>query len=560
MRFTGIRALMAALLSLATMPSAHAEDGAKWLDDKLAVRKEVIVSPGAAGLDAKAATFPFVLRLSNQSLAFEDVKPDGADLRVAGPDGARVDHYVESFDAQAGLATVWVRGANLDPAGKQTYHLYYGGDAASTANSAGVFDASEVLALDFSNGVKDRTRNNNSATSVPLSAGFAGQSATFGGGETLRVSGSSSLDLDARPFTVMLWVKPKAATGLLVDRPNAFAIGLNGGTVTASVGGGQVATTAQLAPGAWSHIALVARPDGRIEVFVNGKLAGQGQGVLPTQTGDIVIGQGFAGQIDNLRIAAADRTAGYIRAVAQSDNGRGLVTFGAEQEQGSKFEVGYFLTVVKSVTIEGWVVIALCAVLLALAIRVMVQKFGLLGRIEKQNAEFEKAYGASAELEGGALSQEALRHADSTLGQLYQAGLTEVSHRSAQGRARFTPAAIEALKARIDAVSSNQAYDLSDKLVILTLSIAGGPFLGLLGTVIGVMITFAAIAAQGNVNVNSIAPGVAAALLATAAGLAVAIPALFGYNLILTRIKKINAGNRSFADALVARIAEQYGA
>ena len=118
---------------------------------------------------------------------------------------------------------------------------------------------------------------------------------------------------------------------------------------------------------------------------------------------------------------------------------------------------------------------------------------------------------------------------------------------------------IEALKARIDAVSSDQAYTLSDRLVILTLSIAGGPFLGLLGTVIGVMITFAAIAAEGNVNVNSIAPGVAAALLATAAGLAVAIPALFGYNLIVTRIKRINAKNRSFADALVARIAEQYG-
>src|SRR5262249_13181963 len=91
------------------------------------------------------------------------------------------------------------------------------------------------------------------------------------------------------------------------------------------------------------------------------------------------------------------------------------------------------------------------------------------------------------------------------------------------------------------------------------LAVSGGPFLGLLGTVVGVMITFAAIAAEGNVDVNAIAPGVAAALLATAAGLAAAIPALFGYNMIVTRVKRINAASRAFSDALVARIAHQYG-
>ena len=71
---------------------------------------------------------------------------------------------------------------------------------------------------------------------------------------------------------------------------------------------------------------------------------------------------------------------------------------------------------------------------------------------------------------------------------------------------------------------------LNRMMVLLTIAISGGPFLGLLGTVVGVMITFAAIAATGDVNVNAIAPGIAAALVATVAGLGVAIPALFGYN------------------------------
>ena len=95
-------------------------------------------------------------------------------------------------------------------------------------------------------------------------------------------------------------------------------------------------------------------------------------------------------------------------------------------------------------------------------------------------------------------------------------------------------------------------------MVMLTIAISGGPFLGLLGTVVGVMITFAAIAASGDVNVNAIAPGTAAALAATVAGLAVAIPSLFGYNWLNSRIKNITADNRVFVDEFVTRIAEQY--
>lgn len=72
------------------------------------------------------------------------------------------------------------------------------------------------------------------------------------------------------------------------------------------------------------------------------------------------------------------------------------------------------------------------------------------------------------------------------------------------------------------------------------------------------MITFAAIAASGDVNVNAIAPGIAAALVATVAGLAVAIPALFGYNYLGTRIKEISADMHVFVDEFVAKIAEQH--
>ena len=96
--------------------------------------------------------------------------------------------------------------------------------------------------------------------------------------------------------------------------------------------------------------------------------------------------------------------------------------------------------------------------------------------------------------------------------------------------------------------------------MLLTIAISGGPFLGLLGTVVGVMITFASIAAAGDVNINAIAPGIAAALLATVAGLAVAIPSLFGYNYLITQIKAIAADMQAFSDEFICRMAETHNA
>ena len=103
-----------------------------------------------------------------------------------------------------------------------------------------------------------------------------------------------------------------------------------------------------------------------------------------------------------------------------------------------------------------------------------------------------------------------------------------------------------------------ESQKLNKMIVLLTIAISGGPFLGLLGTVVGVMITFAAVAAAGEVNVNAIAPGIAAALLATVAGLAVAIPALFGYNYIVTRIKDSTSDMHVFIDEFVTKMAEHY--
>jgi biopolymer transport protein ExbB len=122
----------------------------------------------------------------------------------------------------------------------------------------------------------------------------------------------------------------------------------------------------------------------------------------------------------------------------------------------------------------------------------------------------------------------------------------------------LSPQAISAIRAVLDASLVREAQKLNGKMVLLTIAISGGPFLGLLGTVLGVMITFAAIAASGDVNINAIAPGVSAALMTTVAGLFVAIPALFGYNYLSVRIKDMMSDMQVFVDEFITKVAEYH--
>jgi biopolymer transport protein ExbB len=122
----------------------------------------------------------------------------------------------------------------------------------------------------------------------------------------------------------------------------------------------------------------------------------------------------------------------------------------------------------------------------------------------------------------------------------------------------LSPQSIQAIRATLDSRLVRENQSLGNLLVLLTIAISGGPFIGLLGTVIGVMITFAGVAAAGDVNINAIAPGISAALAATVAGLGVAIPALFGYNYLVTRNKDTSAQMYVFVDSLVTRMAENH--
>jgi len=118
-------------------------------------------------------------------------------------------------------------------------------------------------------------------------------------------------------------------------------------------------------------------------------------------------------------------------------------------------------------------------------------------------------------------------------------------------KAKLSPAAMNAVRAAVEREVGEQALRLEDKMILLATATSGAPFLGLLGTVWGVMDTFASVAAQGKADLTIMAPGVAGALVTTVTGLLVAIPAMFGYNFLVTTIRALTVELDNVASEVV---------
>jgi len=116
----------------------------------------------------------------------------------------------------------------------------------------------------------------------------------------------------------------------------------------------------------------------------------------------------------------------------------------------------------------------------------------------------------------------------------------------------------EAAKVVLEEAAAAQAMSLEKGMIVLSTAVAGGPFIGLLGTVWGVMETFAGIASAGQASLTAMAPGVAGALIATVVGLLVAIPAMFAYNFMVTTIRHITQELDGFAARYANQIEHTY--
>jgi biopolymer transport protein TolQ len=116
---------------------------------------------------------------------------------------------------------------------------------------------------------------------------------------------------------------------------------------------------------------------------------------------------------------------------------------------------------------------------------------------------------------------------------------------------------VEALRFVLDSVTSEERDRLGRFIPWLAIIGSASPLIGLLGTVVGVIRAFLGIATQGSGNIASVAPGVAEALIATAAALSVAIPAVFGYNLFANRLNRLEGQLEGFGSEVIALLVRE---
>jgi biopolymer transport protein TolQ len=123
---------------------------------------------------------------------------------------------------------------------------------------------------------------------------------------------------------------------------------------------------------------------------------------------------------------------------------------------------------------------------------------------------------------------------------------------------KISQSSFESVRVALERAASQQALVLEKGMIVLSTAVAGGPFIGLLGTVWGVMETFSGIARAGAANLTAMAPGVAGALIATVVGLFVAIPAMFAYNYMVTTIRAITQELDAFASEYATALEHKY--
>jgi biopolymer transport protein ExbB len=314
----------------------------------------------------------------------------------------------------------------------------------------------------------------------------------------------------------------------------------------------------------WPHLAFTLAD--RALLYVDGRPAGKGCFRMPEMRSDVAIGAaaglpGLAAEIDELQISNLARAPEWFRAAALSQHPQSApAQYGGDESGGGMDYPAIVRHLAGAVSRVGWIIIGIIGVIGLVTAEVALVKLRLVGRVGRQNgdflADFRDLASALARLAPDAAAAHADEWKDAPLFKLYEAatdGLAAMRRLGIVGA--LTPEALEVIRANVDTSLVNESQRLNKRLALLTLAVSAAPFLGLLGTVVGIMITFGAIAMAGDVNVNTIAPGVAAAITTTVAGLIVAIPAMFTYNVLATRIKEITTGMEIFANELISRIA-----
>ncbi|HEY4317891.1 MAG TPA: DUF2341 domain-containing protein [Herbaspirillum sp.] len=570
-------ALMSALLPTL----AHA-----WWQPDWAYRKPITVDAGPKGgnLGGDAGRTPVLVRLHTGNFSFEGVNENGNDLRFIGGDDKTVLNYqVEQFDPLLGIALVWVDVPNITAGTPQQLWMYYGNPKAPAASNGQLsFDANYTLVYHFAEGnvpPHDSTAygNHGQTPTVSLDGTVIGKGAKLGGAPLMLPASPSLAFAAGAEFTFSAWIRPDqlGAQQTIFARRNGasgLVIGIDQGIPFVEVDGKRSAPGQPVQAGQWSHIAVKA--DGQnVALYVGGHQAAVISAALPALNGSAAIGADvaggaatlapFNGAIDEVRLSKVARPDALILADAVSQGAESrLAVFGPDEQQAGKSHFGYIIAAMPT---DAWAVVTVLGLMMLFSWSIMIGKGRSYGAMSRANAVFMNYFRETA---GAPLDQLARSNripasvqADSSLWRLYEVAINEMRRRHDRGydMGSVSNSTISAIRAAMDGVMVREMEGMAKRMVWLSTTIEGAPYVGLFGTVIGIMLVFVVAAMAGAVDINSVAPGMAAALMCTAAGLGVAIPALFGYNWLASRSDAIGADMAVFVDEFATRLAEEQG-
>ncbi len=214
------------------------------------------------------------------------------------------------------------------------------------------------------------------------------------------------------------------------------------------------------------------------------------------------------------------------------------------------------MSMVSLVLHANWVVQAVMVGLLLASIWSWAVIFGFwlrLGRTRRDTARFEADFAAADDVD----SFYRMRgDADSAVARVFAAGVTEWRRSTTSGKVD-REGTRERLATVLGAATALEVDRLADRLNFLATLGAVSPFVGLFGTVVGIMNSFFGIAQEQSSSLAVVAPGIAEALLATAIGLFVAIPAVVAYNRFSHGVNRIEARLHRFADGFYATLSRR---
>jgi len=564
-----------------------------WWEAKWQGRIKVGLNTAATGADIKEplSELPVLVRLHSGNFDFNAAKPDGSDIRfVSADDKVPLKHHVEKFDPKQGIALLWVRVPQVaGGSGQNAVWMYFGNSSVPDAQDpGGTYDTPQALVFHFAGkdgSPRDTTAYGNHAAEFRGKAGVpsvVGDGVAFDGKGVLTVKATPSLSF-AKGFSVSAWVRidaPQKDAWLLSreEGGNGVVVGIRGMKPYARVAaGGKAVETkpaGEILPKGWHHLAVAAEGGRKITVYVDGREVSSvpAPAALPDPGSDVGIadsakgGHPFVGELDELEIATVARPAAWFAAAfaGQGQDGKLVALQAAETGKGGEGSTTIHLmkVVVRTITLDGWLIIGVLGVMGAWATYIFLTKFPYLKRTVGGNAEFTaKMHATTHPLD---MEVEEDEFADSSIYRVYFAGCEELAvwHAANEDRGdggEMPKKVVEAIQAALNKASILESRKLGAGLNILTLGVSGGPFLGLLGTVWGVINTFAGLAEAGEANLSAIAPGVASALACTLAGLLVAIPSLFAYSDLTQRIKEITADTYLFIDEFLVKIQPDAG-